>query len=373
MEEERVEGQLYDSLIICVDRHTGWIIAIPTQKVDLTAEKMAKLLLNKWLDMGGGIPSIITSDRGSPFIGRWFKAMCARLGIRQAFSQAYRSNANGRAERAGRQVLDWLAKIKAETEFGWVEALPIMLRQYHDAVGESGFSPYEVVFGRYRNLPGIPRPPPEGSEDALVFLDRQSKIDEVVANTLNMKHERMIERVNRNRPPRKPFEVGTKVWVYKHKRVGGYKMEPRWWGPAEIISRNSHSSYTVTFEGGHQEIHIDDLKEYEVVDFEEEGEELMYTQVHPTDSSESEKREENSVESIQAHRMHEKGWIEFLVKWQGKDESENSWIRAGNLAKCARGLLMYCGLNGIALTAIDLLPNPYEMQADLRGTGVTYG
>ena len=189
MEEDRVEGQLYDALIICVDRHTGWIIAIPTQYVGLTAEKVAKLLLNKWLDMGGGIPSVITSDQGPQFVGAWFKAMCARMGIRQAFSQAYRPNANGRAERAGRQVIDWLAKIKADTEFGWVEALPIMLRQYHDSVGESGFSPYEIVFGRYRNLPGVPRPPPQRSEEALAFMDRQLKMEEVVAKVLNAKHD----------------------------------------------------------------------------------------------------------------------------------------------------------------------------------------
>ena len=102
--------------------------------------------------------------------------MCSKMGIRQAFSQAYRPQTNGRAERAGRQILDWLNKIRAESDIGWVEALPIMLRQYHDSVGESGFSPYEIVFGRYRNLPGIPQKPPEGSEDALVFLDRQAKV-----------------------------------------------------------------------------------------------------------------------------------------------------------------------------------------------------
>ena len=67
---------------------------------------------------------------------------CARvLGIRQAFSQAYRSQANGRAERAGRQIMEWLAKLQGEGEVGWVEALPVMLRQYHDAAGESGYCP----------------------------------------------------------------------------------------------------------------------------------------------------------------------------------------------------------------------------------------
>ena len=48
-------------------------------------------------------------------------------------------------------------------------------------------------------------------------------------------------------------------------------MEPRWWGPATVIARTSHSSYTIGFEGGDTEVHIDDLKEYEVDEFEGEG------------------------------------------------------------------------------------------------------
>ena len=83
-------GNNFDSLLVCVDRHSGWIIARPCTKVGLTAERAAHLMLD-----GGwetfGIPSVITSDQGPQFAGQWWKTMCARLGIRQAYSQAYRS------------------------------------------------------------------------------------------------------------------------------------------------------------------------------------------------------------------------------------------------------------------------------------------
>jgi hypothetical protein len=90
MPEERQEGQRFDAMIVCVDRHTGWIIAVPTQKEGLTAEKVAKIMLQKWIDLRGGVPSTITSDQGTQFVGAWFTSMCARMGIRQAFSQPYR-------------------------------------------------------------------------------------------------------------------------------------------------------------------------------------------------------------------------------------------------------------------------------------------
>ena len=66
---------------------------------------------------------------------------------------------------------------------------------------------------------------------------------------MNAKHDHMVDRINRNRAPRKPLEVGAKVWVYKHKIVGGYKIDARWWGPAVVVARTSNSSYTVQFDG----------------------------------------------------------------------------------------------------------------------------
>ena len=103
------QGVMYDSLLLCIDRLSGWIIARPCQKTGLTAERAANLIMdNGWETFG--IPSIITSCRGPQFVGQWWRTMCARLGIRQAYSQAYRPQANGRAEVAGKTVIGILRK-----------------------------------------------------------------------------------------------------------------------------------------------------------------------------------------------------------------------------------------------------------------------
>ena len=137
MPEEYYEGEKYNAILLSVDRHSGWIIAIPTTKQGLTSEKAAKMMYYKWMDMGGGIPSIITCDGGAQYVGNWFKTMCKLMGIRQAYSHAYRSQSNGRAERAGRQLIDWIQKMALEDDINWVEALPIALLQCHDAKGET--------------------------------------------------------------------------------------------------------------------------------------------------------------------------------------------------------------------------------------------
>ena len=132
------EGNVFDSLVLCVDRLSGWIIARPTTKEGLTAKKTAHILMdNGWETFG--IPAIITSDQGSQFVGQWFRTMCSRLGIRLAYSQAYRPQANGRAEVAGKTLIAILRKYAVELKQNWVEMLPRILKAYHDTPGKVDF------------------------------------------------------------------------------------------------------------------------------------------------------------------------------------------------------------------------------------------
>jgi len=69
------------------------------------------------------IPSHITSDQGPQFVSSFLRTIGARLGIRQAFSQAYQPQGNNRAEVAVWTVINVLRKILG--------------RAFHSLVGES--------------------------------------------------------------------------------------------------------------------------------------------------------------------------------------------------------------------------------------------
>ena len=126
------EGNFFDTIAVCVDRHSGWIVAIPCLAKGLTGAKLAKeMVKHQWRPFG--IPSIISSDQGSHFTSTWFQNLCSLLGIRQAYSQAYHHQANGRVERAGQQIMEILRKLHADEKVNWVEALPrvvCMCREY---------------------------------------------------------------------------------------------------------------------------------------------------------------------------------------------------------------------------------------------------
>ena len=217
------EGSEFDCLVLCVDRLSGWMVAKPSMKLGLTAEKAAHLMLDDGWNIFG-IPSIVTSDQGPHFVGIWWKTMCQRLGVRQVFSQAHRPQANGRAEVAGKHLIMTLRKLNAEKAINWMEALPHTLRLIHDTSGPSGLSPYQIVFGRERNLGGLPWEGSEWAEEAEDFFGRMRELDREVASILDTQHTQVKDRVNRDKRDSHPFKVGQLVLLARPKQVWGNKM-----------------------------------------------------------------------------------------------------------------------------------------------------
>ena len=88
MPDAEWEGEVFDCFLLCIDQHSSWCVARPSQKSGLTAEKAARLLLDSsWGEMA--IPAVVTSDQGPQFASQWWETMCARMGIRAAYSQAH--------------------------------------------------------------------------------------------------------------------------------------------------------------------------------------------------------------------------------------------------------------------------------------------
>ena len=229
------EGQKYDTMVVCVDRHSGWMVAVPCLNQGLTGAKVAKLMIqNQWRPFG--VPSVITSDQGSHFVSAWWQNMCALMGIGHAFSQAYHHQANVWAEMAGQQLMKRLNKLYIEEKINWVECLPQVVDRLHDVKGVSGLSPYEILFGRQRPLGNIPYTPVKECEDAQVFFQRMKEVDTKVAQVLNDLHEQQSQRANLDRQDSAPFAVGDVVW-YRRPPNSGDKLDSRWIGPGKVIAR----------------------------------------------------------------------------------------------------------------------------------------
>ena len=91
MPEVTVEGEKYDCILSVVDRHSGYIVAVPGKKskkkdkkdkhgVSLPAKTVAQAMIGHWLTIFE-VPAVICSDQGSQFVGSWSESMCKNMGI----------------------------------------------------------------------------------------------------------------------------------------------------------------------------------------------------------------------------------------------------------------------------------------------------
>ena len=108
--EVHIGKEVFDCVVLCVDRHSGYIVAVAARKKGLLAKEVAVMMIRHWLTVFG-VPGTFCSDHGAQFTGGWFKAVCYLMGIRHGKSVAYLSQIIGRAEVAGQQLFEKLRKI----------------------------------------------------------------------------------------------------------------------------------------------------------------------------------------------------------------------------------------------------------------------
>ena len=143
MPEVTVEGEKYDCIISAVDRHSGYIVAVPGKKskkkdkndkhgVAFQAKTVAQAMIRHRLTIFD-VPAVICSDRGSQFVGSWLESMCKHMGIQHAKTVAYHSRSNGRAEVAGRQMFEKSRQLHIEEPGrNWFHCLWRVLQAFHD-------------------------------------------------------------------------------------------------------------------------------------------------------------------------------------------------------------------------------------------------
>ena len=281
--------------------------------------------------------------------------MCARLEIRMAYSQAYRAQANGRAEVAGKTIIRALRKLSQGGQMKWPEVLPRALWTYHNTPGESGLSPFRVVFGRDRYEAGSPYEPLRECEAAQSFFERVEQIDRKVAETLNQLHQTRQKRLNAKRKERPPYSVGDYVWVLRPRDSPSTEKLDTWWlGPAQILERLGEHSYRAQVKPNMSvEVHSTQLKPFVEDDLAGKPTELFH--FLPTYQELGTTMGEWNVDAILDHRWFN-GRLQFLTRWEGGEENSDSWEPVGSFfARYCYELVQYCQKKKLQLDLADYL------------------
>ncbi|CAH8575625.1 unnamed protein product, partial [Schistosoma guineensis] len=137
-------------IFTAVDRFTRWPIACPIK--DISAENIAAVFLDRWI-ANFGVPSTVTSDRGSQFQSHLFNEFTRILGIHHITTTAYHPAANGLVERFHRQLKSSLM-VQPDVS-RWSESLPLILLSIRSTIKEDlQCTPAQLVYGTNLTLPG---------------------------------------------------------------------------------------------------------------------------------------------------------------------------------------------------------------------------
>lgn len=140
----------------------------------------------------------------------------------------------------------------------------------HDA---TGFTPFQITFGRSPTLPVeamVGTPPQQGKKDIPSYLTRlhNSLHTAYVAVRANIEsaHQRNKERYDRERPF-SPYSVGDLVWLHVPAIKAGRtkKFTSQWKGPYTVMDRISEVNYRLKLVGSSSKplvVHHNRLKPY---------------------------------------------------------------------------------------------------------------
>ncbi|KAK3924848.1 Gag-Pol polyprotein [Frankliniella fusca] len=233
----------YRHVMVVVEAFSAWPEAIPLRT--LQAEEVAQALVTEVFSRLGA-PYELVTDQGTTFESALFKEVMAIYKTRKCHISAGRPASNGKVENYIRSLTRQIAVLAAEQPGNWPDLLPHVLHAYRASVNDTtGFSPYEVLFGRPMRVPqdlqhGLP--PPGLPAVAMnqypgVLRDRLSKIHVLVRENTARAAARMKAHYDKYSMITY-FRPGDIVLLYNRRRRRGRttKLYAAWQGPYKILS-----------------------------------------------------------------------------------------------------------------------------------------
>ena len=141
----------YTAILVVVDRLTKQVIFIPTHDT-ITSAELAKLFVLHVFSKHG-VPSHVTSDRGSEFVSHFFRSLGKALDMTLHFTSGYHPEGDGQTEHTNQTLEQYIRVYSNYQQDNWSELLPLAEFAYNNAPSATtGISPFLVNKGYHPNL-----------------------------------------------------------------------------------------------------------------------------------------------------------------------------------------------------------------------------
>lgn len=257
----------FTNLLVITDRLSKGIMLEPCAEMD--AETLAKIFIRNFVRQHG-IPSAITSDRGTQFVSEFWSNVCQMLHITRRLSTAYHPETDGSTERMNQTVEGYLRRFCNYQQSDWSDWLSICeLAINNRDAATTGVSPFFLSHGY--NVEPLELPPlPDGYAPATTARESAERIVKKLADArqhaeaaMAFAQQKMEEGANKSRDPAPVYQPGDFVWLDLENMQPdrpSKKLDIKYARYRIIEAIGSHSYRLDTPPGVHNVFHVDLLR-----------------------------------------------------------------------------------------------------------------
>jgi IS30 family transposase len=123
--EQLPDSEGFTAILVVVDRFTKQALFILTHDT-ITSAQLAKLFIIHVFSKHG-VPSHVTSNRGSKFVSHFFRSVGKALNLKLHFTSGYHLEGDGQTERVNQTLEQYLRIYCNFQQDNWHTLLPIVL------------------------------------------------------------------------------------------------------------------------------------------------------------------------------------------------------------------------------------------------------
>ncbi|KAK7915695.1 hypothetical protein WMY93_011456 [Mugilogobius chulae] len=219
-------------ILVLTDHFTKFAVAFPTP--NQKAKTVAKCLWENFI-IFYGIPERIHTDQGQDFESRLIKELCEVAGIRKSRTTPYHPRGNP-VERFNRTLLAMLGTLEPKQKTRWKEHVKPLVHAYNCTRNEvTGYTPYELMFGRTPRLPvdlafNLPVRETQHKNHMQYIKALKSRMEEsfkIASKNAAKSADRNKARYDRRVRP-SALEPGDRVLVRNVRLRGKHKLSDKW-------------------------------------------------------------------------------------------------------------------------------------------------
>jgi hypothetical protein len=324
----------HTAILVVVDRLSKQAIFIPTEDT-ITSPQLARLFLLHVFSKHG-VPSHVTSDRGTEFVSHFFRSLGKALDMKLHFTSGYHPEGDGQTERTNQTLEQYLRVYCNYQQDNWSELLPLAEFAYNNAPSATtGVSPFFANKGYHPNVTVHPERELTSSRARDYAVDLDS-LHTFLREEMKEAQQRYQGPADAKRSPPPDFQIGDLVYVkakYFRSTRPSKKLSEKNLGPYPIIARVGSLSFTIRLPDAMKSVH----PVFHVSQLEPATPNTIPNRVQPPPPPvEIDGEPEYEIEQILDSKLdyRRRCPLQYLVKWAGYEgtDEETSWLIATELS-----------------------------------------